>query len=158
MAVVVIAGLIFRRSLKTMPDNQPQFKEQVERIIQSCPTDGEVHLICQPIVQLLQRKMSVDTINGFQDGIAFWRLAMIVHLKIVIQDTLHSGQSTYFHPISQKPHKGTYFQADKRKSIYKNSKLACFNALLTIRSYTSPSSAKRWTLAIAAFFTGRLPP
>jgi hypothetical protein len=42
--------------------------------------------------------MSVDTINSLENGVAFGRLAMIIHLKIVIQNPLYGRYFTLLHP------------------------------------------------------------
>ena len=39
--------------------------------------------------------MAVDVIDGPKDGIALQRLAMIIHLKIVVQDTLYSADYAF---------------------------------------------------------------
>ena len=49
----------------------------------------EIHLLEQSRIEFLHREMPVDVIDSPQDGITFQRLAMIVHLKIIIQDTLY---------------------------------------------------------------------
>jgi hypothetical protein len=62
---------------------------------------------------------------------------MIVHLKVSVENPEHVfPHINLYHTIcvSKKPHKGTTFHGEKRKIIYKNSKLARFNALLAMRS------------------------
>lgn len=81
--------------------------------------------------------MPMNVVDGFENGIALRRLAMIIHLKVIIENTKHVfPHVNLYHTIyvSTKPHKGTTFRGEKRKIIYKNSKLARFNALLAIRS------------------------
>ena len=150
--VVAIECLVFRDSLDVMTHHQTDIHKEVKGIVKRSPTDRESIFLCQFVFEFIKGEMSFMVIDGAQDGITLRCLAMTGHLKIVIQNACYSS----IYP--QKPYKGTHFQADEREFIYKNSKLACFNALLAIRSYTSPKLAKRCTAAIAALRTGMLSP
>ena len=98
MAVVVVTRLVFRDSLKAMADDQAQLQEKIQCVIDRRPTDDEKEVIDQLLIQFLEREVTVDAVDGFQDGVALWRLAMIIHLKIVIQNPFYSRQNTFFHP------------------------------------------------------------
>jgi hypothetical protein len=41
--------------------------------------------------------MTFSAVDGFQDGIALWCLAMIVHLKKVVKNALYTSKNTVFH-------------------------------------------------------------
>ena len=95
MAGIIVAGLVLRRTLKAVADNQAQFHKQVEGVVHRGPAHVEIHILDQLRIQLVQRKMAIDIIDSSQDSITLQRLAMIVHLKIVIQDTLHGANHTF---------------------------------------------------------------
>ena len=54
VAVVVKTGLIFRRTLKAVTDNQAQLHKQVQRVIQRGPAHGELIFHRQLLAQLVQ--------------------------------------------------------------------------------------------------------
>ena len=95
MAVVIVTGLILRGSLKTVTDHQSQGHKQVQGVIERGPADVEIHVLNQFVAQLFQREMAMCAIHGPEDGIALKGLAMIVHLKIVIQYSLNGADYTF---------------------------------------------------------------
>ena len=137
VARIVVARLVDRRPLKAVTDDEAQLHEEIERVVERGATDGEIVVTDQLVAQFFEREMPVDIVDGFEDGVALRRLAMIVHLKVSVENPEHVfPHINLYHTIcvSKKPHKGTTFQGEKRKIIYKNSKLARFNALLAMRS------------------------
>ena len=85
VAVVVVAGLVVRGSLKTVANNQTQFQEQLQRVVQRGTTHGKVILVGQLLTQFVQGEMPVHPIHRVQYGIAFRRLAVVVQFQIIRQ-------------------------------------------------------------------------
>ena len=78
VAVVVVAGLVVRGSLKTVANDQTQLQEQLQRVVQRGTTHGEVILVGQLLTQFVEGEMPVHPIHRIQYGIAFRRLAVVV--------------------------------------------------------------------------------
>jgi hypothetical protein len=94
VAGVIVTGLVLRRTLKTVTNHQAQFHKQIQGIIHRGPAHVEIHFIQEFIIQFLQREMATDTIDSPQNSVTLQGLAMIVHLKIIIQDALYSVDDT----------------------------------------------------------------
>ena len=90
MIHAVITGLIDRAPLEAMPDNQPKLDKQVQRIIERGPAHPEVIVLNEAVAEFFEGEMAFRLIDGFEDGIAFWRLAMIVHLKVTVENPQNS--------------------------------------------------------------------
>jgi hypothetical protein len=98
VAVVVVTCLILRGALKTVADYQPQLQEKVERVIERCPAYGKLVFIGQLLAELIEREMTFRIVDSTQDGITFWRLAVIIHFEVAVKNPLYSGFYTIFHP------------------------------------------------------------
>ena len=127
MTCIVIAGLIDRRTVKTVADDKTQLQKQVQRIIKRSAAYREFVVPDELVTQVFEREVSFCIVDGLENGVALRCLAMIVHLKIAVEYLQHILPNVYFY---HKPHKGTTFWGDKSDIIYKKSKLARFNALL----------------------------
>jgi len=97
VTVVVVAGLVLSGTLKPVAYYKPQFKEKIQRVVKCGSADGEIKFVGKFVIQFLQGEMAFDAIDGPKYCIALWCLAMIVHLKKVIEDALYISQNTVFH-------------------------------------------------------------
>ena len=137
VARIVVTRLIDRRALEAVTDDEAELHEEIQGVVERGAADRETVVVNQFVAQFFKRKVSVDIVDGFEDRVALGGLAMIVHLKVIIQNAEHVfPHVNLYHAISvsRKPCKGTTFQGEKRKIIYKISKLMFFNALLAMRS------------------------
>lgn len=97
MAVIIIAGLILCRSLKTVSNDQPQLHEELQRVIQRSPAHGETQLFIQFFAQLLQREMPIDAIYGIKNGHALRRLSQAILFQVPRQDVPDRFLDIFFH-------------------------------------------------------------
>ena len=97
MTVVVVTGLVFGNSLKAVSDDQAQFHEQFERVIQRCPADRKLQVAVQLFTKFLQREMTIDAIDGIKDGKALRRLAELVQFQVIGEDIPDRYLNTIFH-------------------------------------------------------------
>ena len=137
VARIVVTRLIDRRALEAVTDDEAELHEEIQGVVERGAADRETVVVNQFVAQFFKRKVSVNIVDGFEGRVALGGLAMIVHLKVIIQNAEHVfPHVNLYHAISvsRKPCKGTTFQGEKRKIIYKISKLMFFNALLAMRS------------------------
>ena len=98
--IVGIAGLIFGGSLKTVTNNQTQFHEKVQRVIERGPRHRKLIFLSQTFTQFVECEMPSYIIYSKQYGITFRCFTMIIHLQIIIQYALNRGKHTVFLLIS----------------------------------------------------------
>lgn len=124
MVVVGVACLILRRALEAVAYDQSQFHEQAQRVVERGAADRKLVFLRQQLAQFLDGEMAVYTIYSLQYLIAFHRLAMVVHLEIIVQNALHCRQHIFvIHCCLHKPkRKITYFFSHTQAIIYKKSK------------------------------------
>lgn len=99
VAGVIVAGFIDGGSLESVSYDEPQLQEEIDSVVEGGATDGEVVVAYQLVAQVVKREMSVNVINSLQDGISLWGLAMIVHLKIAVENAQHILPNVYFYHI-----------------------------------------------------------
>jgi len=96
---LIVAGLIDRGPLETVPDDEAQLKEEINGIVERSPTDREVVVLYQLLAQVIEGEMAVDVINSLKNGITLRRLAMVVHLKIAVENAQYILPNVYFYHI-----------------------------------------------------------
>jgi hypothetical protein len=97
VAIISITGLIARRALKAVANDQTHLHKELQRIIQCGPTDRKSQFLVQFLAQLLERKMPTHAVDSIQDGIALRRLAMIVQFQVAGQYVSDSSLIVFSH-------------------------------------------------------------
>jgi hypothetical protein len=95
MAMALTIYLIRRGALETVSDHKAQFHEEVEGIVERSTADVKVHIFDKFLAKLLQRKVTMHTIYRSKDSVALRGLAMMIHLKIVVQDAFCVTDHTF---------------------------------------------------------------
>ena len=97
MAVVIVAGLVFRRGLKAMTYHKAQLNKQAQRIVKRGTTYREIVVVSQFVAKLLQGEMPCNAIHRIEDGKALWRLPALVQFQIAGQDILDRCLNVFSH-------------------------------------------------------------
>ena len=115
MAIVVVAGLVLRRALETVADDQTQLHEKLDRIVKSGTTYRKSLHIVELVTQLLEREMLTGVIYRIEDSKTLWSLAQMVLFQIAGQNISNRILDIFFHfmwLLRLKPHKITTFSSE----------------------------------------------
>jgi hypothetical protein len=86
---IAIRFLVLRQILpKLMLAHQVAFYQQIERIVNGCPTHAVV-LVFHTYVQGLNVKVAVARVDLFQDRVSLGRLSQLLVLKVSRENFLH---------------------------------------------------------------------
>jgi hypothetical protein len=83
-----IACFIHRASNESVPDDEVQFHQQLDGIVESCTTHPEV--LCRKVcTQLFEREMAPHAVHGIKNGKALRRFSMLSAFEIRREHTPH---------------------------------------------------------------------
>lgn len=75
--------------MKAMTYYQSKLEKEVQGIIECGSAHTKLIVMIKLCTQVIKCEMSVNVIYSFKNCIAFWSLAMIIHLKIGVEYTQH---------------------------------------------------------------------
>ena len=97
VAVIVVAGFVFCRTLETVSDDQTQFHKQLQRVVKSGPAYGKPLLFVKLFAQFLQREMIIGIVDRIEDSKTLWSLAQMVLFQIAGQNISDRFFNVFFH-------------------------------------------------------------